>query len=259
MRVLSRCLRHWGWPVDGEVRAELQARLIRKVDVADLGEQLPRTAAALALSDPVARLEALVEALGVERVLVAATVRPGGEQPHLGDDPCHEVASVATTSGAALAAFTSLAALLVALPHARPVPVSGREAARLAIANFGGKLVVDPVGSSGVNGNDTGGTELVRSVRLPRPALVALADGSTWLPAWKDRELAEYLKGLSQAPIVFLRCLPSAQARQPIRVGVVPGATRRQIGEKLALLAADSRLLAACEQIELQPTPVEFA
>ena len=225
----------------------MQARLQRRVDTADTGQTLPATAAALALSDPLQRLEALVAALATERVLVAAHVG----STHQAGQPCHQLAQIVDEDGEPVSvAFTSLAAFQRFDPQARPVPVSGREAANLALVSTAGRLWVDPSAEA-----DTAGGN---GVRLPRPATLALAQSHPWVPAWEDAALREHLRSYRDKVVAYLRLLPTADPQVVLRVGVHSQARRSQVEVVLVQLAKDQQLLAAVERLQLQPVVAQL-
>ncbi|MDO5722044.1 MAG: SseB family protein [Actinomycetaceae bacterium] len=217
----------------------IQARLQRRVDTSDRGQQLPATRAALELTDTVARLEALVTALGSERVLVAAQVADTQQQ----GQPCHRLTQVESDGEAVSAAFTCTDTLAGFDKTARPVPVSAAEAAQIALLTTGGRMCLDPPGL----------------VRLPRAAVVALAQGLTWVPPWKDKQLVNHLCTVAGEAVAYLRLLPTASSVQVVRVGVAAGSTRLQVESALAKLAADPQLTQAGEKIELQPVVANLA
>lgn len=241
----------------------LQARLQRQVDTTDKGEQMPETAAALAQSDPVVRLSMLVRALGSERVLVGAQVASS----HHADEPCHRLPQVADAQGQVTSVvFSSVETLQSFDATARPVPVSGQEAAQMALATSGGRLWVDASrndnGAGLINSSDASAGALVRGsggVRLPRPAVKALAQGSQWVPAWEDQQLSAHLRTYRDEVVAFLRILPSADPEVVLRIGVQARASRAQVEAALVRIGRDTRLLAAVEHLQLQPVWAQLA
>lgn len=215
----------------------LQARLNHAVDTSDRGQTLPNTAAALVLEDPAERLVALVNALETERVLVPAVI----ESTNCEDG---DVTTVDTDLGPAVVAFTSVDALTAWNSGARPVPMSGRKAAMLAVANSSGRLLID---------------EGVSPIRVPRPATVALAHGDSWLPAWEDAELQAELDELRSEQIAYVRPRPSAGAALRVEVGVLHTADRAKLAQELRGIAVSPRLRPAAEIVELVPKPMALA
>lgn len=236
----------------GDQRARLAQRLSqRTVDRWDSGQVLPLTRRALSEEDPAARLEALVVALAHERVVLPVDVEvdprvTGVHVPSEGSS--HELPREGTPEGPALVAFTSAAALSAGRPGARPSPLSARTLALTALVETRGRVLVDPGSVPG-------------AVRLPRPAVAALAQGDTWLPAWRDRDLLGRLRDLAGAggdsAVLDVRVPPCAGATQRVEVLVEAtlegAAARAALARALHDLARDPRLLAACERVEIVP------
>lgn len=223
-------------------RAALQARLTRRRDESDRGQTLPRTAGALGRAGA-ARLEALVDALASERVIVAVQVEAGraARAPLLpGEGEQHaRLDRVDSPIGPALAVYTSVEQLLRADSRARPMPQAVKPLALAALAEAGGHLLVDPAGAR---------------IALPRPATAALAQGDAWLPAWRDADLAGELRRLAGGVARAVRVVPSSGAVVRVEVLVDAGERdRRRIAEALRALASSPRLAAAAERVELMP------
>lgn len=216
----------------------LQARLNQSVDTTDRGQTLPKTAAALAIEDGAERLVALVSAIETERLLVPAVVES--------TDDCESgsVATIDTRTGPAVVAFTSVDQMKIWEGDARPVPMSGKRVTMLAVAETGGRLVINPDGEGGI--------------RVPRPAVVALAHGDTWLPAWQNEELIADLAALESREIAFARLIPSDSEVQRIAVGITEyGAThRRELTKQMHAIVSLPRLKPAAELVELVAVPV---
>lgn len=216
----------------------LQARLSRPVDTTDRGQTLPKTSEALKIEDAAERLVSLVHALEGERLLAPAIVESG--------DGCEgEAPTVDTAQGPAVVAFTSVAAMGKWNRSARPVPVASSNQALIAVAQSGARMVIDP---------DQDGN----GIRLPRPAVVALAHGDSWLPAWQDQELTQALADLRSQSIAFVRLQAAASPIQQVMVGITEyGAThRKELNFELHAIATHPRLKPAAEIIELVPVPV---
>ena len=168
-------------PTPPSLTEEQKNRLAQRLsmmshDRADVGQGLPRTARALALgqgSDAgAARLEALVDALVFERVIVPIDVEPDPRVTgvHAGENGHNPIDFVRaqTPAGEALAIYSSAQALSAHRPGDRPMALDFRTIGLTALVETGGRIVVNP------------GTD---AVLLPRPAVAALAQGDEWLPA----------------------------------------------------------------------------
>ena len=89
-------------------------------------------------------------------------------------DACQDAASLAVSlpdGHIALPVFTSAQAMSAWRADVRPVPVEPVRAARVACLSTDQLWVLDPGG---------------RDLRLPRPAVVALAGGEDWVPSWRN-------------------------------------------------------------------------
>ena len=89
-------------------------------------------------------------------------------------DACQDAATLAVSlpdGHIALPVFTSAEAMTAWRSDVRPVPVTPRRAAQVACLSTDQLWVLDP-GS--------------RDLRLPRPAVVALAGGEAWVPSWRN-------------------------------------------------------------------------
>lgn len=226
---------------------------MRRAD-SDHGDLLPRTAQAMDLADPVARLESLVGALAEERVIVPIEVeadpRVTGVHAGVGDGTDGgsgpDFARVATDLGQALAVYSSAAALAVDRPGARPMPVSFRTVALTALVEVGGHVLVDP-----------GAAEVL----LPRPAVSALAQGDKWLPAWRDPELREELRSLAgcgvERGVKDVRV--SYGGGVAVRVELVadpngePVAVRGALARAARAVSGSPRLSVSAERVEIVP------
>lgn len=243
----------------GEQRARLAQRLSqRSTDRGDAGQALPLTRRALSLADPARRLVALVEALGHERLVLPARVeadpRPTGHHAPSPQGEAWDLPQAPTPQGPALVAYTSAAALAADRTGSRPTPLSARTLALTALVETAGRVLLDP-GAPPAPGQDP------RGIRLPRPAVASLAQGDSWLPAWKDEGLRAGLGELAGAGrgggVLDVRIPPASGATQ--RVEVVVEATlqgraaRASLAQVLHDIARDARLLTACERIEIVP------
>ncbi|MDO5729032.1 MAG: SseB family protein [Actinomycetaceae bacterium] len=221
--------------------ASLQARLGKIVDTSDCGELLPLTEAALSLNDATNQLVALVKALETERVIAPALVESAGE--------CTTTVSrTATEHGDATVTFTSVHSLQQWDRRARPIPMPADKQAMIAVAETGGRLIVNP-------------TTDAPGIRLPRPAVIALAHRDTWLPPWQDRELSEILNRHLNRAVAYVSLLPSPTETQVILVGVTEAGLRDRgkVGEAIRDMSREARLETACERVEFRPVPAHIA
>lgn len=230
--------------------SSLQARLERQVDSTDLGQVMPLTVAALFETDPIQRLEKLVKALETERLLAPAVVTAG-------EDCVGQVASVHTSYGTVAVAFTDAEALRRWNPSARPIPISGRQQALLAMAETGGRLLINPaLNASGELDSESG-------FRLPRPAVQALAHGDSWLPAWRDGELQAQLQTVANElnpqlqPLITVLADTEPVLKVLIEFSVPAGVSGFEVKSELArfhaALSEVPRLQTAGEMIEFIP------
>jgi hypothetical protein len=138
--------------------------------------------------------------------------------------------------------FTSVAAMAVWNPRARPVPADAVRVA-VAAASEGTELVVlDP----------TSTTEFV----LRRPALWAIAQGQTWLPCYLDEEVLDaFLRSAEPEPsVVAVQLSPNdpdarlAGAELLVHLSLVDGLDRNDLTKLLERLGkrwADNEIIAA--------------
>lgn len=120
---------------------------------------------------PVSRLEPMVKALSSSRLLLP--VIPHAAPRDMNACPASDDSFVVTDISyrrTALPVFSDLATLQQAYPQARPKPMPTQHVC-LAALDRGGRLLLD----------DT--------MIIPRPAVAALAQGDTWLPAFRDTAL----------------------------------------------------------------------
>lgn len=167
--------------------------------------------------------EAVVDALRGVRLLVPLVAHAGDEgvtDAGLRVDKTQQL-SLVTVSGpggrTVLPAFTSVTALSAWNPKARPIPVDARRAALAAAAEGTELIVLDP-GSP---------TEFV----LRRPAVWALAQGESWVPAPRDPDVVDAFELATgdEPAVAGIRVVggdPEARLRGPEVVAVlalVPG------------------------------------
>ena len=242
-----------------EQRNRLAQRLsMMSHDRADVGQGLPRTARALALgrgSDAgAARLEALVDALVFERVIVPIDVEPDPRVTgvHAGENGHNPIDFVRaqTPAGDALAIYSSAQALSAHRPGDRPMALDFRTIGLTALVETGGRIVVNP------------GTD---AVLLPRPAVAALAQGDEWLPAWRDDALRELLVAEARAVCaavadVSITYAGEGRTRVVVSVdrarfaqGAHASATKKQLSAALSALGRNPRLIASADRVEIAP------
>ena len=276
-------------------RARLAALLKRSPQKStDRGQVLAQTHAALML-EGAERLEALVQALGNERVIVPVTlestpthlglqetddtysprfdetthfcstnVDPEANDAQLGADRTQDMSMTAihTQAGPALGVWTSVSDLKAFAPHARPMPIPAWKMALAALADVGGHLIVNPVSTDNKQSNiDVDNqTEMgAAGILIPRPATAALAQGDSWLPAWRDEDLKERIRQLAGPQAVGIEIVPGEGVSTVVRVKVASTGQGRPPSEVLAMLnrlARDARLITACDQIVMTPVPV---
>lgn len=246
---------------DEAQRKKLAERLgFARSDRSDDGSILARTAAALSI-DPgpdggAARLEALVAALALERVIVpvevgAALARPvdggRGDAKH-GDI---DFARIRTGAGEALVVYSSKQALALNRPADRPMAFDPVRVALVALVETAGRIVMDPGGSE---------------VFIPRAAVAALAQKDSWLPAWRDAELFDELSdlvGVGVEGIVDLRVVYAGEGVVRVELladaSVGEGSLRARITRAAQGIVSSKRLAAAAERVEVVPRLVHPA
>ncbi|MDK8237003.1 SseB family protein [Actinomyces urogenitalis] len=124
-------------------------------------------------------LDHLWQTLVASRLIVPVAAHPrGGDEPHT-NDAAQDAATLAVDlpdGHVALPVFTSVDAMRAWRQDVRPVPVEPRRAAQVAVQTTDQLWVVDP------------GT---KDLRLPRPAVVALAGGEGWVPSWRNEPVQQ--------------------------------------------------------------------
>lgn len=263
-----------GSAADARVRATLAARARMERLLAaptpfasDDGSADPAVTAALedTESERHLRLDRLWAALTAGRLIVpvAAHALPGrgaagraddsgrAGAPESGtraEDPARDAAALAVDlpdGRTALPVFTSAAALAAWRPDARPVPVDPRRAARLAVLETDRLWILDP------------GT---RDLRLPRPAVVALAEGRDWAPSWRNepvqREIAARLGAVEGVAGVAFEPGADVELRIFVRVDASGGAPAAVvIMEACRRVMADPAWADLVDAVELCPLP----
>lgn len=243
---------------DAEQREKIAKRLaLASRDRSDTGSVLPSTRVALALGvgedAGAARLEALVAALAIERVIVPVEVSKALVES---DAPGEKHGAIdfvrtGTPAGDALVVYSSKEELAADRPQDRPMAYDCFRVALAALIETGGRIVVDP-GSA--------------AVVLPRPAVAALAQHDEWLPAWKDSELLEELRGLAgvgRDGIAEVRVVYAGAGLVRVEVLVDAasgeGPLRTALTAALGRIGASKRLIAAADRVELAPRLVRLA
>jgi len=195
----------------------------------DTGEPDPRLTAALAAAsaDP-ARLPEVLAALHRVRVVAPVVARVGETARAPTGLMLDASADIAVpllldgTGSRALPVFSGTPALARWDPAARPVPVLGRRAAEVALAEGAEAIVLDVAGPD--------------PVTLSLPEVRALAEGLGREPAWTDPALqdavAGVLAGEPEARSAHLDPCAGADAR--LTLVVDPGADAAAIGARLA-------------------------
>lgn len=195
---------------------------------------------------------ALVAAIAHARLLVPVVSELDTEPVE--DDHCASgggekrasaaMVTVATRDGrAAVPVFSSIQALQTWRVDARPFPVEGPRAAAAAIQESDALLVLDP-GSE---------TELL----VPRPAVVALATGQSWVPSFESKEVAEAVaRALGSVPAVVGHTLmQGVNAELRIEVNLKGGLDRPALiatGEHIsAVLGASVVIAQKVDSVEL--------
>lgn len=271
------------------MREKLAARLRLRPDRTDRGQVLPQTQMALRLpsatvAQAAARAHALADALGEERLIVPVQVEKEPDDPgHRPLDPRGPLLEATPgPHGATTVAFTSVDELRRWDSQARPMTLPTSQVAAAALSEDGpGTVTVDPRSEF--------------PVILPRAALLALAGGGSWLPAWEDEELVEELRDVARVSpgIVGVAIRPGVagtvgtdrRATAPnspaddsplwdgtvaVDVFIDTALARRaaggdearaqgDLGRALRALASSARLRESAQRVELVPRPVAAA
>lgn len=199
-----------------------------------LAERLRSHAAGEAsLADVVA---ALVGTRLLVPVLAHAEVSAEQAAAERSDDSTASAATVGlqTPDGrTALPVFTSVAAMSAWRPDARPVPAEASRAAQSAVSDGWPVLVLDPAGPI--------------TLTVPRPAVVALAEGRPWRPAVVDGGVARDVLSAVRAAladlsdVVACTAVPGVRAEVTVDLTLRPGldpasldALLQEVGRRLA-------------------------
>lgn len=153
-------------------------------------------------------------------------------------DPCQDAATLAVSLSdghIALPVFTSVEAMSRWRSDVRPVPVLPQRAAQVACVSTDQLWVLDP-GS--------------RDLRLPRPAVVALAGGEEWVPSWRNEpvqnEVRARLQEVDGVTGVAFGPGEGAELRVFIRIDAADGR------------AAVARSLEGCQYVMVDPSWGDF-
>ena len=250
-------------PTPPSLTEEQKNRLAQRLsmmshDRADAGQGLPRTTRALALGRGndagAAQLEALVDALVFERVIVPIDVEPDPRVTgiHAGENGHNPIDFVRaqTPAGEALAIYSSAEALSAHRPGDRPMALDFRTIGLTALVETGGRIVVNP------------GTD---AVLLSRPAVAALAQGDEWLPAWRDEPLRELLLAEASAAcraIVDLGIVYAGDGLTRVVVSVdrarfaqgeEASSMKAELSAALNAVGTNPRLIASADRVEIAP------
>lgn len=184
-------------------------------------------------------------------VLAHAEVSAEQAAAEHGDDSAASagVVGLRTPDGrTALPVFTSVAAMAAWRGDARPVPAQAARAAQSAVSDGWPVLVLDPAGPV--------------TVTVPRPAVVALAEGRPWLPAVVGDVVAEDVQQAVNAALVgvdgVVACAaaPGARAEVTIDLTLRAGLDRPALDDLLqevgSRLAADSVTSERVDSFELR-------
>lgn len=240
--------------------ARIAKRLASTPDRTDLGQLLEKTGAALEIGDPGPRLQALVDALGTERVVIPVPVeehprfRQGEHSPQdLHEDSEIPLATEGEGADREVLVFSSADELKAWDTAARPMTMGSQKMAITAIASGVPRVRMDP---AGIN------------LRIPRSAVEALAGGARWVAPWNDEGLAQTLtedaRALSKKWATFAdaRVLYRPDGLR-VEVRVSPKGDGENVQALFAAmlqeLAQNPRLAGAAEKVEFVPRLVPHA
>lgn len=196
----------------------------------------------------------VVRALATARLLVpvVAVVAETETAPESGlaVDQAADMALVmvaAPDGRTALPVFSALQALTAWRPDARPVPVEAARAALSALSEGCQLLVLDPGGP--------------HPFVVPRPAVVALAQGRAWVPSYGDPDVQAAVTAAATAdPAVRAADVERGRgAELRVVLHVVPGLDRAALDRLVAgvgqRLAADAVVAERVDGVELRVVP----
>ncbi|MDO5746375.1 MAG: SseB family protein [Actinomycetaceae bacterium] len=182
------------------------------------------------------RIGELVKALAHERLLLP--VVPHGRECGGSDG---FVSVEVSMQRMAIEAFTDIDSLQRAYPSGRPRPLPAQHVC-LAALHRGGRVVIDS------------------TFIVPRPAVAALGQGDTWLPAWDDDELGHIVhtiasrhEGIDTATIA-----EGPDSTDLIRIHVKADCSRphHQVKAVIKQLMECERLIVACDVMTMEPVVV---
>ena len=236
-------------------RAKMERLLAAPTPFAsDTGEALPEVTAAIEATDLPRHeyMRGVVAALTATRVIVpvAAHALTGTATSHSvhTNDASRDAATLAVDlpdGHIALPVFTSAAAMSAWREDVRPVPVDPHRAAAVACEHTDQLWVLDP------------GT---LDLRLPRPAVVALAGGEDWIPSWSSEaiqaEVRAQLQTVDGVTGVAFEPGAAVELRIFIRVEVSGGASAvAATMEACRRVMADPAWGDLVDAVELCPLP----
>ena len=200
-----------------------------------------------ALASGAGSTEQVVAALSVARVLIPLLAELGesGEGAHgqtVDKSADLAIVTVETPDGQdALPVFSSVAAMSIWNPTARPVPVSAQKAAIAAVQEGNTRIVLDAANE----------TEFV----VRRPALAAIAQGLAWVHPSRDQRVRQAFEDATDGIAEILSfelsdCDPLSQlaaAEVQLELTLKPGMSRDQLDvvmQNLAKALAESEAVA---------------
>lgn len=207
---------------------------------------------ALALAEPDAgrRRSAVVHALARARVLVPVVAHLEESEESADGAPAGDksasaaMVTLATPDGrGAVPVFSSMDSLRTWRPDARPIPVEAVRAALASVSDADGVLVVDPAGPV--------------TVQVPRPAVWALAQQQSWVPAATDAQVQDRIAAVvgALAGVVSVRVEPGDRSEVRVVLALQPGLAREQVQH---ITAEAGRLLAGEEVVAQRIDSLEF-
>lgn len=183
-------------------------------------------------------------------VLAELDVAEQGEHGHQVDKQASAgvVALAAPDGRTALPVFSSVAAMTSWRAEARPVPADAARAALSAVAEDWALLVLDPGGPV--------------SVLVPRPAVWAIAQGKTWVPAVSEgmvdheivKEIVDVVSPIGS--VARVSAAPGRTAEVAVVLGIDAGLTRAELtgvlAEVNAALGASELVSERVDSLELR-------
>lgn len=132
----------------------------------------------------------------------------------------------------AMPVFTSLKALTTWKPKARPVPVGARRVA-LSAVNEGCELLVLNPGTA-------------PTVLFTRPALWALAQGTSWIPSYRNTAVLHEINNIAERAegVAFAQCAKGQQAELRITLALPDPASSEDAVQRFSEALSESQLVA---------------